>query len=133
LPNRAGDTPDGGLSTTFLACDHTTYKCVAANGPPAANFGTACFNPATPGTGYTYVESCPQRYCLQIADPALSCTRSGCTSACWGDHMCPTGWYCDDSLSRLRPDLAYTAVCRPGPRNAVPTSWACLPGDGGAD
>jgi hypothetical protein len=137
LPNRATDTPDGGLSTTFLTCDQATSKCVAADGPPLVDFGASCFNrytPVAPGTGYTYVQACPKQYCLRLVDEADGCTRSGCTAACWGDHMCPLGWYCDDSLTNLSVGhISSSPVCRPGPRNVVPKTWACLPADGGVD
>jgi hypothetical protein len=137
LPNRGHVAADGGVETTYLACDVSTRKCVATSGPPAGDFGSACESPGPllPGPGFSSGTPCPHGYCLRVDDADGACAHTACTALCWGDHQCPSGWTCDDSLTNLSSTSERLAVCRPGLAHTPLPRGFCggAPDGGGSD
>jgi hypothetical protein len=139
LPNRAHVASDGSIETLYLASDQASQTCVAGPGPRAADFGASCASPGatTSGIGYAAGPQCPQAYCLHLAGADAGCGSTACTGPCWGDHQCPPGWACDDSLTNLSPQgfSAPAPVCRPGLAHTPLPRGFCggAPDGGGSD
>ena len=109
-------TADGTVLNQYLACDGSPRTCVETDPPDVYNYLGDCGTiPTLEASAVGYVEGSICDWCLVVDDPGAGCTWAGCSTICFGDHQCPPGSICDNTLENLTPGVDSTyAVCKPG-------------------